>query len=323
MKRTLFVTSNRLGDAVLTTGVLHYLLEIEPDVPITVVCGHLSADIFKAIPGVERVVAIKKRKYSLHWPEVLFKLGFTFWHRVVDYRGSPLGFLPAHHHHNWRGSSDDIHKVIANARVIGVNHPLPPKIVPGETLPAPLAHLKGSDKLLAIAPTANAAKKQWHFENYLTLAKALTEDGGILAGAHIAVLGAPGEEAQSLPVVRGLPSDQVINLVGKTTPLQVAEILSHCDLFVGNDSGLMHTAVAVNIPTVGLFGVGKPAVYGPWGERSLCLKGTPHGEAITRHVMNDENGNESVRETLPAQYVIDAVVAFYQKVAKLPTNKDS
>ncbi|MBL4906859.1 MAG: hypothetical protein JKX94_05350, partial [Sneathiella sp.] len=121
MKRTLFVTSNRLGDAVLTTGALHHLLETEPDVPITVVCGHLSSDIYAAIPGVEQVVAISKQKYSLHWLNAVSNLKFRFWHRIVDYRGSPLSFLPARHRHIWKGGSDDIHKAIANARVIGVD----------------------------------------------------------------------------------------------------------------------------------------------------------------------------------------------------------
>lgn len=312
MKRTLFVTSNRLGDAVLTTGALHHLLESEPTIPITVVCGHLSADIYAAIPGVEKVIAISKRKYSQHWLDAFLQIGFHFWHRIVDYRGSPLGFLPARHHHLWKGSSDDIHKAVANARVINVDHPLPPKIVTNGTWPADLSSLAKPGPILAIAPTANAEKKQWHFENYLHLAKTLTGDGGILENARVVVLGAPGEEAQALPVVEGLPKEQVINLVGKTTPLQVAEILSCCDLFVGNDSGLMHTSVAVGIPTVGLFGVGKPAVYGPWGDRSLCLTGTPKGEKITRHLDLDEKGNEIIREPLPPGHVIQKVEEFYR-----------
>ena len=314
MKHTLFVTSNRLGDAVLTTGALYHLLKTEPDVPITVVCGHLSADIYTAIPGVEKVIAISKRKRSLHWWDAFKQLKFRFWHRVVDYRGSPLSILPARHRHIWRGSSSEVHKAIANARVIGVDHPLPPKIVPQNKNPDALSHLQQSDRILAIAPTANAEKKQWHHENYLALAKALTKDGGILEGAFVAVLGAPGEEAQALPVVEGLPENQVINLVGKTTPLQVAEILSRCKLFVGNDSGLMHTAVAVGIPTVGLFGVGQPAVYGPWGRKSLCLIGDPPGEKITRHIDQDAEGNEKTRETLPPDLVIHKVEEFYRKL---------
>ncbi|USG60837.1 glycosyltransferase family 9 protein [Sneathiella marina] len=315
MKRTLFVASNRLGDAVLTTGVLHHLLELEPEVPITVVCGEIPKDIFEAVPGVERVIAVKKRRYSMHWPEVAIDLGFVYWHRIVDFRSCLLGFLPAKQRSIWKGGNNSLHKVIANANLIGLDGPLPAKIIPTEFQISEsrkwLEEAAAQGKILAIAPTANFYQKQWHYENYIALAKALTKDGGILNGAKIVVLGAPGEEDQALPVVNAFDDSQVINLIGKTTPMQAATILSQCTLFVGNDSGLMHTATAVNIPTVGLFGIGMPKVYGPWGERSLCLTSTPSGVPITR-----ENTEDDVIESLPVETVIRETEAFYRRLSR-------
>ncbi|MCF8465771.1 MAG: glycosyltransferase family 9 protein [Sneathiella sp.] len=317
MKRTLFVASNRLGDAVLTTGVLHYLLEQEPEIPITVVCGDIPTSIFEAIPGVARVIGVKKRRFSLHWPEVALALGPVYWHRIVDFRGSLLGFLPARHHHIWKGGRDDLHKALANANVIGLDFPLPPRIVPTnaqlETSTKWLGPRQGRRKILALAPTANFYQKQWHYENYIKLAKLITGVGGILEGARVVVFGAPGEEAQAMPVVNALPEQQVINLVGKTTPMEAATILSQCDLFVGNDSGLMHIAVAVNIPTVGLFGIGKPDVYGPWGDCTLCLKSEPAGTPVTRPTSNSEETDE---EPLPFDRVLHEIENFYRSISK-------
>jgi len=314
MKRTLFVTSNRLGDAVLTTGALQYLHELEPDIPITVVCGHLSAEIFANMAGVERVVAISKQKYSGHWLTAARELGFKFWHRIVDYRGSPLSLFPARHRHVWRGGADDVHKAIANARMLGLETPLPPRLDPDMDDPDLLGPLEGAARILALAPTANFFKKQWHHDNYVALAQALTAEGAPLAGAKVVVLGAPGEEAQALPVVAGLPEDQVVDFVGKTTPLQAAKLIRRSDLFVGNDSGLMHTSVAVGRPTVGLFGIGKPAVYGPWGDKSLCLIGDPAGVPITRQVGTDDAGREVTTESLPPAKVIADVQAFMEQL---------
>ncbi|MEX1035191.1 MAG: glycosyltransferase family 9 protein [Sneathiella sp.] len=317
MKRTLFVASNRLGDAVLTTGVLHYLLETEPDIPITVVCGDIPKSVFEAVPGVERVIGVKKRRFSLHWPEVALSLGPVFWHRIVDFRSSLLGFLPARNHHIWRGGQEDIHKAQANAHLIGLNTPLPPRIVPTQSqIDASIKWLgpvEQRGKILALAPTANFYQKQWHHENYLRLAQKLTAKDGILEGAYIAVFGAPGEEAQAMPVVNALPKDQVIDLVGKTSPMEAATILSQCDLFIGNDSGLMHTAVAVDIPTVALFGIGKPTVYGPWGDHSLCLKSTPPGTPIIRP---EGRTGEEIEEPLPFEHVLREVEAFFIRVQK-------
>ncbi|MEH6405205.1 MAG: glycosyltransferase family 9 protein [Sneathiella sp.] len=276
-------------------------------IPVTVVCGHIPKDIFEAIPGVEKVVAIKKKRYSLHWLVAAYNIGPHFWHRIVDFRSSLLGIFPARHHAMWKGGNDHIHKAVANAKLIGVDHPIPPLIKPTEAQSRWAEELLGlaqdTRPILALAPTANFHLKQWHYENYLGLAKALTAEDGILPGARIAIFGAPGEEAQALPVVEGLPEDQVINLVGKTSPMEAASILSKANLFVGNDSGLMHTAVAVQIPTVGLFGIGKPLVYGPWGDNSLCIKGSPAEEPI--HLAPQEGHN-----VLPLNRVIREIEEF-------------
>jgi lipopolysaccharide heptosyltransferase III len=301
MKRTLFVTSNRLGDAVLTTGVLKYLIEQEPEIPVTVVCGTIPGSIFEDFDGVDQVIAITKRKRSLHWWDAVKATRFHYWHRIVDFRGSPFSFMPARHRHIWRGGKADIHKVVANAAMIGVDHPLPATITPSDMHCQTARKLLNLDNdrrpILALGPTANFPGKQWHHENYLTLGKLLTEEGGLLAGARIAIFGAPGEEAQAQPVIKGLPENQVIDLVGKTTPMEAATIQSFASLFVGNDSGLMHSAVAVGTPSVGLFGIGQPAVYGPWGDQNLLLMGTPLGLEISP-APNTENHPLPVSDVL-------------------------
>ncbi|MCR9213372.1 MAG: glycosyltransferase family 9 protein [Proteobacteria bacterium] len=316
MKRTLFVASNRLGDAVLTTGVLRYLVNKEPESPVTVVCGNIPKDLFIDFDGVDHVIGVEKKRFSLHWPETAFSLGKFYWHRIVDFRASLLGFLPARHRHIWKGGNDHLHKVVANARLIGVDQPLPASIIPTDDQIAAsrvwLGNGESSRPILAVAPTANFYQKQWHHENFLHLAQQLTGPNGILPGARVAVFGAPGEEDQALPVVEALPEDQCINLVGRTTPMEAATILSQCALFIGNDSGLMHTATAVQIPTVGLFGIGQPDVYGPWGEKSLCLTSIPPGTPITR-----QSGNGT--EPLDPERVLREVEAFYRRIQ---LNKD-
>ena len=48
--RILFVTSSRLGDAVLSTGLLDHLIRTHPDARITIACGPVAADVFVWIP---------------------------------------------------------------------------------------------------------------------------------------------------------------------------------------------------------------------------------------------------------------------------------
>ena len=55
-----------------------------------------------------------------------------------------------------------------------------------------------------------------------------------------------------------------VNLAGKLSLIELQEALSICDLFITNDSGPMHIAAALGIPTVAIFGPGHPSQFGPY-----------------------------------------------------------
>ena len=54
----LFVTATRIGDAVLSTGLLSYLIERYPAACLTVAAGPVAAPLFEALPNLERLVVI-------------------------------------------------------------------------------------------------------------------------------------------------------------------------------------------------------------------------------------------------------------------------
>jgi heptosyltransferase-2 len=60
-------------------------------------------------------------------------------------------------------------------------------------------------------------------------------------------------------------------LVGQTTVLELAVILSNCKLLISNDTGSMHVASAIQIPTIALFGSTNPNWTGPWGGNDKIL----------------------------------------------------
>ena len=91
--RILFITSNRIGDAVISTGLLDHLIRTHPDSRITVVCGRVAEGVFARMPNHERTILIDKRPYHLHWLPLWREVVTTFWDLVVDLRGSALAFL--------------------------------------------------------------------------------------------------------------------------------------------------------------------------------------------------------------------------------------
>ena len=59
---------------------------------------------------------------------------------------------------------------------------------------------------------------------------------------------------------------EVINLIGKTTILQLGALIERCNLYLTCDSGPMHIAAAVGTPTIALFGPTNPQRHRPYGE---------------------------------------------------------
>ena len=97
--------------------------------------------------------------------------------------------------------------------------------------------------------------------------------------ARLLVLGSQGEE---------LPAGE--DLTGRTSIREAALILSQCDLFVGADSGLVHLALAVGTPTVGLYGplnpyyliAPRPGFYPVWADVE-CRGCWSHGQMKYPH----------------------------------------
>lgn len=75
--------------------------------------------------------------------------------------------------------------------------------------------------------------------------------------------------------VRVSDGGKIIDLAGSTSFGQLAAVLKRCALFLGNDTGPMHLAVAVGTPVVAVFGPSKPQMYGPF---SPAAKVVYHGE---------------------------------------------
>src|SRR5258708_21500637 len=65
--KVLFITATRIGDAVLSTGVLGHLIERHPDSRFTIAAGPAAAPLFESVPRLDRLIVVEKRRWSLHW----------------------------------------------------------------------------------------------------------------------------------------------------------------------------------------------------------------------------------------------------------------
>lgn len=267
--RILFITSTRIGDAVLSSGLLSHLIETSDNPEVTIACGAEAAPLFEAVPGLVQIIPIIKKKRGGHWLALWRQCVGKRWDVVVDLRASAIAWLLLTRRRLvLRPDDGPVHRVEAIGRLADTAMPPPPRVwtTPEHDAAAAKLWVDGAP-VLALAPTANWRGKQWQAERFAELALALTSADGILPGAAIAIFGAPAERSAAEPVIAALPADRRIDLVGKLDLLTACAALRRATFFVGNDSALMHMAAAVGVPTLGLFGPSREAHYAPYGPR--------------------------------------------------------
>ncbi len=275
--RILFVTSNRVGDAVLSTGLLDHLIRSYPDCRITIACGPVAEGVFARMPNHERTIVMEKRPYGRHWLPLWAASVGRVWDLVVDIRASALSYLvPTRARAVMRRRPG--HKIEQLAAILRLDPPPLPVVwtaLDDRALAQRL--LPDGGPIVALGPTANWAGKVWPSERLAELFRALP-----LANARAAVLAGPGagERAGAESLLALLPG--AIDLAGSLSLPQAAACLARVALYVGNDSGLMHLAAAAGAPTLGLFGPTPAAEYAPTGRRTaVAVSSTGRMEDLT------------------------------------------
>ena len=307
----LFVTATRIGDAVLSTGLLSHLIERHPEARLTIAVGPAAAPLFEAVPGLERLLVVQKRRWALHWAALYARVMACRWDLVVDLRGSALAWLLRARERRVMGKGEAAeHKVRQLGKVFQLDPPPGPRlwIAPRHERAAE-ALLPPGAPVLAIGPAANWRGKEWRAERFAELARRLTGPEGPLPGARVAVLAAAHERAQAEPVLAAIPPQRRIDLVGRAELLTAAAVLRRCALFVGNDTGLMHIAAASGVPTLGLFGPSPVEQYAPWGRCTawVCTE-------LPRSAMFPSGFDHRTTDTLMDSLSVDAVEAAVRRL---------
>jgi heptosyltransferase II len=121
--------------------------------------------------------------------------------------------------------------------------------------------------ILAICPGAEyGPAKRWPIESFVVVARHFITT----RKAKVILLGAPVDMPVAEEFARQLP--EVDNRVGKTSLTEFMAALVSARLVLCNDSGAMHVASALGVPTMAIFGSTEPQLTGPMGGRSRVLR---------------------------------------------------
>ncbi len=120
---------------------------------------------------------------------------------------------------------------------------------------------------IAMVLGSSWVSKEWPAERYARLIHDLVETTSL----HIVMVDTPAKQRMACELERAIDSGRLINLVGRTSLLELAAVLKEAELAVGPDCGSAHIAAAVGTLYVALFGPTSPQRTAPFGSEHLIV----------------------------------------------------
>ncbi len=303
-RRLLVVKLATLGDVLLATPALRALRHSEPSAHVTVLSTAASAIALEGNDAVDAVLHFDKFAFDRPsaapraLPEALalarrlrqerFDALLLFHHlttawgtakyaalalasgiplragldngrgRFLTHRAADQGFGVLHEADYW----------LRVAALLGAQNPAPrvelaTTDTDRERAETHWAALGLGERVVALHPGCGAFSeaRRWYPERFAEVAALLRRRFGL----HPLIVAGPvageAELAREVAVASDGPAT-VVDLLGR--PQETTALLARCSLFVGNDSGVMHLAVAAGIPVVGVFGPSNDRAWGPY-----------------------------------------------------------
>ena len=269
--KILIIGYNRIGDTILSTGLINFLLNKYKNASFTIVTSSISASIFENMPRLEELIISNKQKYSLHWFKIWLRTKTIKWDLILDLRSSSLAYFLSYKQKMIFKGNNFEHKLSQLKKFIKSPEEIKPYIWAEKEKYQDINLKKNlSSKYICIAPISNSVVKDWSIKNYLTLF-----ENELFLNYEIVLLGATSNK-QELDTINQLiktSNQNINNLINEANMIETYFILRNASLFLGSDSSNMHLAVTANIPTIGLFGPTDEKLYGPLGKNNLSLRG--------------------------------------------------
>lgn len=337
--------TNWIGDSVMTLPAIRAIRRAYPDARISLLVNHWVADIFRGSSDIDEVILyeedhrgtvgklnlvrmLKQKRFdSAILLQNAFDAALIAWLARIperigynrDLRGPLLTrAIPV----NRTSKKHQVYYYLDLIKSVGINaEDADPYIVLSDKEREDARRLLHSSsltdsksRLIGISPGASyGSAKRWPGERFASLIDMITS---VLQG-HVVIFGSP-EEAGIAGEIVGLVREEkahVINLAGKTDIRELAAIIAECDAFVTNDSGPMHMASALLVPTVAVFGSTDAEATGPFGEGhrtitkklpcSPCLRREcPEGHLRCMTGITAEEVFSALKEVIPTRRAV-------------------
>jgi heptosyltransferase-2 len=280
--RMLLISLSCIGDVILTTPVMKSLKDNFPGAKLTVVTGPTASPLLSRHEWVDAICVYENRgRHAGFRGAMLFvrELRGAHFDLAVDLRNTAFPYflhsrhrIAAHRAHIRNQNVKSRHAIDRHLDVLELAgiHPTTRRIY--VTIPAdvekrvlekmrPLGLADPPKSAIAVYPSAGSPYKLYPADKLLAALDSLS--GG--AELCFALIGSAADRDVCESVARGI-GGRAANLAGELDILETGALLRNCRMLISNDSGPMHLAVAVDTPTVAVFGPTNAERYGPRGE---------------------------------------------------------
>lgn len=284
-RRWLVRSPNPLGDACMSIPAVRALKRARPGLSVTVTCRENLAPLWESCDAVDAVIPFAKglspvavgRILKTHGPFDAGLLLPNSFRSALELRLGGVRRLAGYARHQrslllklavpeTEPSADRTHHVFRYLDLVAAcGVPLGPIDEVLAIPPAP-SPLRGGEREihLGLCPGAEYGNaKRYPVERYARAVTLLRERRPDLA-IRVSIFGSPAERGIG-DELAALLAEPRVNRAGQTSIAGLVEELKTCHLLATNDTGTMHLAAALGVPTVAIFGSTEPALTAPVG----------------------------------------------------------
>jgi heptosyltransferase-2 len=304
--RTLVISPNWIGDAVMAQPLLQRLRAAHPDRPIDVLAPPAVSPVWRQMAEVDQVLETPFRHGALQlrerWryarelrargyadayvlPNTL-KYALIPWlagiKQRVGYKGESRHGLINRMHHDETPPRPMVafYAALANAPAATVMDAASraalerPRMQVSAQQIAAICQRTGiapDRPLVVFAPGAEfGGAKRWPAGHFAELARTIVATD---PQAQVALLGSPKDKevCDAVVAAAGLPAGAMFNLAGVTKLAEAIALIARAAAVVSNDSGLLHIASALNRPVVALYGPTDPDHAPPFSDIAASI----------------------------------------------------
>lgn len=302
-ERILLVQMADIGDLILSTPAIAALREARPDSHITLLTSKQSASIIeeglvdeilqfdkKGFNGTLALLNVRnlRRIWQLregNYETILFFHHFTlllgtikFWlmakaskaSRILGLQNGNGWFLTDSVIDTGFGAKHEAEYWLDLVSLLGADKTPRRARINFDSGVLPITVKRGTRVVIHAGGGGYSLARRWDTGHLAEIADALYRE----FDAEIVLVGTASDSARE---VAEQMRHQPINLMGKTTLTQLADILRSADLYIGTDSGVTHLAAAVRAPVLAIFGPSNHQAWQPWSPNgtSVILRSAP------------------------------------------------